>query len=279
MGDPLVVIKSILVVVEWLRAEFTSKGSRLSYHPYPWNDDILAALSSGALDIALYNKRRVESYLQSNPTSTLEIVMDFGESMGGQHFYVLGKRKLGLRITTLSEFSSAIRGRVVAIPIKSDMHDTFLDYLASVDVLNDCGITLVHYPTTSGLELLDASPDTLIVSGQNVRYQAKFRNDYEEIVSSRLFSPNLRAGMKERARNCVVVNTRLYARLPKDHLLTLLTTVKERFVAIRSCITDYRKLLDEMVEHLAGGFADHAECEYAISEILRETYGLGHLDP
>jgi transcriptional regulator with XRE-family HTH domain len=273
----LIVIMAVLVVAEWMQTEFISSGSRLTFHPHPWNDGILASLADGNIDIALYNKRRVEEYLRLNPEVDLEILMDFGESMAGRHFYVLGKKKLGLKISTLSEFSAAVRGGTIAVPIKSDMHDTFLDYLASVEVLDDCNISLVHYPTTGGLELLDAAPAALLISGQNVRYQAKFRQDYEEIVSSHLFAPTMLADMKGRARNCVVVNRRLYTRLPKSRLQNLLISVKTRFSSMRNNHSDYRRLVDEMIEHLVGGFSSRSECEYTVSEILRETYGLGHV--
>jgi hypothetical protein len=274
----LVVIKSITVA--WKLEEILTRlGLSCSRVIWDWSDDLLIGIEEGRVNIAIYNTARTHRFIKEKQASNIVILTDCGYSMGGRNFYVLARRDSPWgAVSGLEAFVRKLRnGAVIAIPENSDMLDNLFEVIkCSPEQLREMGVQVIRIPISQGLEALDLNPNALLVHGQNVRFQARYRGLYHEVLNYDMLPAAVQAILRKNAGNSLIIDRRLVDKLGLALFQASAEEAKKEFYNAWLDKQRYPALLKEVLaEGGKYGTSNDGEMTYVIEHILYETYRLG----
>jgi hypothetical protein len=288
------IAESDLIVVNALTSawQLDLHFAKLDYllipRPFLWSDDVLAAIDDGILDLAIYNVERTRRYQSANPNSIVErLSSDCCVSMRGQNFYVLGQRggRWSQRMQ-LGDFTARLfeGGARIAVPEDSDMLDNLLLVMSSsLEQLQANGVEVIRITTNDGLTRFSEDPDLLMIHGQNVRFQARYRSlycgaDYIEVLDhSSLADPAQPVALKSRAANCIVFRRDLFGPGTGSRLQAMVDRATQTFRDGWQNSDSLERLLRDLTRLVfRAGTRDPSEAEFVVREIVRGTYGIGN---
>jgi hypothetical protein len=273
----LVVIRAITETwdLDKLLNEF---GIKTNYKNIPWSDNILKLIDNNTIQIGIYNKNRTLKYINNNKDNNLEIVSNMCYSMGGKNFYILSKENSIWHKMNFEEVKNNLDGQTVCLPIGSDMHQNFLEVFdLTEEDIKKRKINICDNPTKTGFEIFNLCPNALLVSGQNLRFQAIYRGGYIEVIEFLTIPKNKRKYLKESSENSLIINKSLYDYIEKEDFIELVNEAKENFNDqwIRS--NSYPKNLDALKNICDQSNLSDEENYFMIRNILFETYRFGQL--
>lgn len=273
----LVVIKSVTVAwrIEEILAQSGVKCRKVTWN---WSDDILMAIESGIVDVALYNTVSTQRFIKDTNSRNVHILTDWGHSMGGKNFYVLARKDSSWPECDFNTFLTRLKeGAKIIVPEKSDMLNNLLMVLGGdLNTLAGFGVEIVQAPGSQGLEALDVNPEAILIHGQNVRMKARFRGNYHEVINYDSLSPAQQLLLRENSSNSLVVSKSFMERHSEGALLSSFDRAKREFFASWNDVSRYSALIEEIVENERKyGIADRSEMMLAIKQILFETYRFG----
>jgi hypothetical protein len=254
--------------------------------PFEWSDGILRAIDDGMLDMAIYNCERTDKYRHDNPDSKVERLGECCVSMDGESFYVLADGERWKEQRTVRQFRKRLfdGGGTIAVPKDSDMLETFLIAIGStVSELRAHRVKIREIPGSDGLNVLARNPGILLIHGQNVRMQARYRNrsygaGYVEVLNASVLRANTRKQLRRRAANCVVFRPDLLGEGSAMLLQSMVTA------AMRNFHTNWQngESSEALVQQLRVvpywfGTRKNDEAEAVVREIVSKTYGFFNL--
>ena|SRR5271157_2505696 len=279
----LMVIKA--VTIAWgLDALLLEKEYRLIQKPLEWSDAILRAIDDGQVGIGIYNYYRTLEYLDKHHFSNVVVPLPvFFASMRGKNFYVLalngGRWKDGM---TLEDFRASLlsKGGTIAVPRESDMLDNLLLVLStSREDLSRYGVCILEIDSADGLSHFSHNQDMLMIHGQNIRFQARYRTlfhdaEFCEPINYDSVGQDLQEALRGRSRNCVVCHKRLSEEFGRDELLKIFRAAYANFRGAWSDPEVSPRLLGELgTIPFRYGTRDPSEAHYVAREIVWTTYG------
>ena len=239
---------------------------------YRWNDKILHDLSKSKLDIAVYNRARAEKFIKEHGVNNLEIVDTLCHSMGGDNFYLIGKKDYWEE-KTLEDLLSSINQETVIVTAKNS---------DNIDNLSAIGITaknakIVDLPTENlSSEIFEIRPEILISGNQNLRYNLLYNDDFVEVITTNSIKDKfIKAAITNNSENVFVVNKLIYNSINRSLLLSIIKLARENFNHSLSNNEKLQDLTSEIYKSINGYVKDHSHGSYIIRQILYKTYRFG----
>ena len=271
----LIVVKGILI--SWGLDEIVKNFDfHTLYISYDWSDKILDDLNVGKIQIAIYNTVRTKQYLK-NKSNQLEIVDSYGFSMGGKNFYILSNNEsLIKRDTTVNNFIKEIEGSTIALPFESDIYDNLLHIMnLTREQLDEHNINLIDLPVSYGLDIFKFKSDLLLLSGQNVRFKAKYKGGFFELNTDHILNDKLKSELAMNSANCLVINKRIYQYIDDKDVKDIFNKCKINFYSNWTEPILYDFLIDKIVHQLYNKMKSYEEAKFIVKQILFETYRFG----
>lgn len=269
----LLVVKSYLEA-SGLETVLREAGTEPRFVAAPWSSHLLHQLADGDLDLCVYNEAAVVAFAQTHP-GVLEVVSHAGYSMGGNNFSVLAKEGSKWDPVTMTNFAGALSADTrVYVGVNTDRWTNFLTATGlSHAELTTIGVKVINTPEP-GLEVLDADPDALLVSGQNARFEAVLRGGVREVIKYHELSDPKRAALRRSSSNVLIVRAETARDLTWD-----LPALAKKFRSSAGQVWADEQLLEDLVERLT------RVCEFQVSgrrereriarHVLYETYRAG----
>lgn len=248
-------------------------GFEVKNRTYQWSDKILRDLASGKIDMAIYNK---ESCLKFNHThdDQIKIVRDVCSSMGGRNFYILASRKGRWTNLTYQQFKNSLdEDTVIGVSKSSDMYQNLLYILdMTEEELLSRGVKILDYSAAQGLNLFDVFPNILIIAGQDIRYLARRKNDYFELINYEDFPEEKKDFFYRNSVNSLLLGPSGAKKLEGINIDNL---------GVELMLSFYRNLMNENYRNelyhklswsLRDICDDEEDLDYIIRNIIFETY-------
>jgi hypothetical protein len=284
-GDTSVVIAdSDLVVINcitiaWqLDAILGKLGVTCRRVVWNWSDNLLEAVHEGLVDLAIYNTASTERFIEDNKSENIHILNEWGKSMGGRNFYVLARKDSSWHSTGLPFFLERLKkGATIIVPERSDMINNLLAVLDhSVSPLTSMGVKIVPVPVSQGIEALDVNPEAVLIHGQNVRFKARFRGRYHEVLNYETLPERLQMVLMSNSSNSLIASERLMSSYPRDTLLAAIEAARQQFFSSWTNDLMYASLVKEIVSNQRKyGSINEDEMNYVVKQVLYETYRFG----
>lgn len=279
---PFKIAKSKLTVIECIlknweaRTTFQAYGFKREWSEKIWNDNILMDLSNGELDMAIYNKSRIQRYnAKVTKSKQLHILRDVCSSMGGRNFYILASKDgIYNHFMTAEEFKDSLcEVTNIAISKESDRFDNFLNALGlSIEELEKRKVNIINVDCDMGLDYFKFDPNILMVGGQDVRMWAEKTQKYVEVINYESFSLEKKKFLYEQSINSLVVGETGYQKLIQHNAESMVDTLMLNFYRNISNISSSEKLFSELAETIKAKGADQETIDYILRRILFETY-------
>ena len=258
----------------WKCSEILRKfGLTTESRSYQWSDKILRDLANGKIDMAIYNK---QSTLRFNKThgDSIHILRDVCSSMGGRNFYILASRKGKWTDMSLEQFKNSLdKDTLIGVSKSSDMFKNLLYILdMTEEELADKGVKVLDYNSAQGLSLFDVFPDILITAGQDIRYLARRKSDFFEIVNYEDFPEDKKDFFFQNSINSLMIGPAGLEKLDGVDLDEL---------GVELMLSFYRNVMDESFREdlyrklewsLRSICDDEDDLAYIIRNIIFETY-------
>lgn len=284
LGRPAVIAESDLVVIKsvtlaWRFEEILKNlGIETKRVTWNWSDDLLEAIHQEVVDLAIYNTVNARRFINDLGETEVRILTEWGHSMGGRNFYLLARKDSSWQSAGMGAFLERLKkGATIVVPEKSDMINNLLAVLNnSVDSLTGMGIEIVPVPVSQGLEVLDLNPDALLIHGQNVRFKARFRGLYHEILNYDLLPSGLQKTLLDNSSNSVIIGGSLARNVPLPKLLEAVESARKEFTTAWNSAQRYTALVNEIVTNERKyGILNEEEMSYVVKRVLYETYRFG----
>ena len=240
-----------------------------------WSDDLLDAVQAGLVDLAIYNTVSTRRFITDTRSRNVHILTEWGRSMGGRNFYVLARKDSSWNATGLEFFLARLaRGATIIVPERSDMINNLLAVLDyAVRPLTSMGVKIVPVPVTQGIESLDVNPEAVLIHGQNVRLQARFRGDYHEVLNYDLLPERLQSVLRGNSGNSLIASERLMSACSRETILAAVRAARQQFFASWADERAYGTLVKEIVaDQRTHGRVNEDEMTFVVKQILYETY-------
>ena len=269
----LVVIKSFLLgslFEELLLDKFNIKNL-----PYDWSDRMLDDLSSSKLDMIIYNTNRAKKFINDRYLDNIEILDHCCYSMGGENFFLLGKKDIW-KETSLSEFKKNIQNNGVTTIVTTKNSDN-IDNLSLLMDVNDPKLKIVNLPADNiRREIFDINPNILVCGSQNSRFNLLYQDDIIEVLNYSSINDKAKKNqIISNSENSFIVNKNIYQYIKKKDLLEIIKMAKNNFHELGQNKKRTRELVQsllELVNHLTHS-QDNAE--FIVRNILYKTYRIG----
>ncbi len=273
VDSDLVVVKAILL--GWgLEDILQTAGYSHRYVHLPWGNQILATLDSGRVDFAIYNHMETQTYLRDNPSSTIRVLGSFGHSMGGKNFYILTHCHGRWADVSGEDFLRSPAGATFLVPKHSDMYHNLLSVLElEEDALRKWDIHVIHAPTTT-IELAGHDRDSLLVGGQNLRFEALASRNYTELVSFDTLRDVHRGRLRAASENALLSRVDVVEGLSAAGITDLWSATRNQFNDRWGSVEHFDALLEDLCLHT--GFTERPALA---RHILYETYRFGSPGP
>ena len=277
--DTLHIATSNLTVIDSLmqgwdcQSVFTRYGLSIEEHPYKWSDKILKDLTSGKIDLAVYNKESCLNYNMCNEAN-IHIIRDVCSSMGGRNFYILASRDGKWKDMTLDSFKQSLDNMtVIGVSKSSDMYKNLLFILdMSEEELNSIGVKFMDYHLDQGLQIFEVFPDLLIIGGQDIRYLAERTGKYFELISYDDFPQEKRLFFYRNSINSLLIGPSGYDKLKGVGMERLANELMLNFYKNLMSAETKRKIFGKLVNRLSRICEDEDALEYVVNKIIFETY-------
>ncbi len=268
----LVVIKSILMT--WgLEQELQNERMTSLYVPYAWSDKILLDMAADELDFAIYNDSKIDEFLERHTSCSFTKVSEFGFSMGGKNFYILGSKDVSLS-KNKKDIISSLKGTTFAVPMNSDIHKNVIDVLGGdVEKLYKSDIRFIDYKTFSGLDVLNISSNIFLSSGQNIRLQAKYRDSHKEVMN--FDHSDEKEKLIKKSKNSLIINNRIVEKIGRDKTYQIVSKIKDNFRKAWNNEFTFQYLLEQLYTQLKEEWSSKEEAYFVIRSILYESYRIG----
>jgi hypothetical protein len=275
----LVVASSRLVVVRavtssWgIEDDVATAGWEIKHVEMPWSDMVMTELTLGSLDLAVYNLMRGEEYLEQNAVTSVHFGGIVGHSMGGRSFYVLAHRQGRWANLKLQEMRDCVEDTTVVVGKYGDRCQNLLDVLgiSRLSDLEERRIKLVDIPDAP-CSVLAGMRDSLLVCGQNRRFEARENLDLFELPGFEYLPETTKEAIRKRSANALFVSDKALGVLggaPKSLSQRVLANMASRWAA------NYDGLLEIVAaEGEFDSLGDSARRE-ATATIVYETYRFG----
>jgi hypothetical protein len=271
-----IVIRAILRA--WgLESLLAISGVQLALVPTDiWGDLLLDYLGNG-LDGAIYNKVQAEEYIKRHPYAGLQIVREFGSSMSGRNFYVLGPRNLLRPGAKPAVLLDAARGMPVYLPRDSDIHRAFLRFFnikeETLRKRYDIKLLDNRFPDAMSVAL---AREALVLSGQNLRLFAKDHHAAVEVLNSDSFlNSGIRAhaAVTEHAKNALVIHNSLHKRFPGIDFSELADRAWNHFQDSWRNNKIRGRLLNELADSMVVRGVEQQRAARIVREVVKQSYG------
>lgn len=280
--EPFNIATSDLIVIEGMtrnwRAPYIYQafGFKEDWKRKPWNDEILRELSSGDLDMAIYNKQRILRYNETcEEKDRLHIVRDICSSMGGRNFYILASLKgCYTHLMSLEEFKASLGPQtMIAVSVHSDRYDNFLKAVGlSEDELKARGVTIIDNDTDTGLDCFKFNPNILLIGGQDVRMWAEKTNEYIEVLNYESFEAEDKKAFYLSSVNSIVLGEQGYQKIVTHHAERMVDHLIMNFYRNTQDPDRNETLIKTLSETVKTKGADEETIRYIIQRIMFETY-------
>lgn len=240
-----------------------------------WGRDVLQAIDSGKLDIAIYNKQETTAYLEEHPDSTLKVIGNIGASMAGKNFAITVAANSDLIDTPLSELPAKLKGRQLFVGKTTDRYRNILSALKMTDEqLLATGVNIIDFPDPP-LSIIKDNPMALLVCGQNARMAAQIDDSFVEILNYDCIAPEDKQLFYEASENCLIASERL-----SNMLVVPFKELMKHFAGNLFELQFNQELLGKLIEFLklyCFTFSENEifDCDKLARQILFETYHVG----
>ena len=269
----LTVIKAFLLGSEF--EEFISRKASIKTIPYDWSDRMLDDLSSSKLDMIIYNTNRTKKFINDRYLDNIEILDHCCYSMGGENFFLLGKKEIW-KETSLSEFKKNIQNNGVTTIVTAKNSDN-IDNLSLLMDVNDPKLKIVNLPADNiRKEIFDINPNILVCGSQNSRFNLLYQDDIIEVLNySSINNKAKKNQIISNSENSFIVNKNIYQYIKKKDLLEIIKMARNNFHELGQNKKRTKELVQsllELVNHLTHS-QDNAE--FIVRNILYKTYRIG----
>lgn len=270
-NSSLIVIRAIIEGV-WGSLAVGEDG-RARLIDYPWSAAVVEGLVQQNLDLAIYNSLHGRQALMELPggENVCEVGV-VGHSMGGRNFAILTSAGSKWADMSVAEFAREFEGGFVLVGGNSDRYANLLDVLSGAGVgdLSDRGVTLIESPDAD-LEMLQSLPESVMVAGQNRRYQATLTDDVVELAGYETIDPEVRERIRKRSANSLYAHRSV---VPDDEAAAaMLRRVQMTFQ--QSWNDRFDRLASRIASVCDVGTVAEPERVNLVHRILFETYRIG----
>ncbi len=282
LGDSDAIVVRAVTAGWGLDKIFEQHGYGLSHRVRPWGDGILRSIDEAQIDFAIYNDRRSEHYINSNPHTNVIRLTEYFASMQGRNFYVLAQKGTRWKepFKTAAELRENLKqyGGTFAFRRDTGMPEKFLMVLScNKEDLPD--VRFIEVEHSDGLSHFAHDSDLLLAHGQNVRFQAKYRqvkNDapFMELIDYDAAGPAQQRELERRSVNCVVAHKDFVEDFGRQELIDAIREGYRNFEKAWESPTERTRLEEELMEiPFAYGTQELGEARYIVHELVRLSHG------
>lgn len=275
----LIIANSRLLVVRAfilgsnIEGKLRALGLGAAFSEHKWSDALLTKCREGAVDIAIYNNRAVERYLNATENADLIHGPVVCHSMGGRNFSMVSHRDHPLVGASSTEFMEVLSGTTIYVGKSTDRYLNLLDALeATEEALERANIRIVNM-TDPSIEVLREDPTALICGGQNARFEARISKDFVEVLDFDSLPARTQESLRSRAANCLVYSSRASALI--GDLEAFGDSLVEEFRSSTSSVRNVKKLVELLTHECEFDEAPAADRSAIAQHVLFETYRIG----